>query len=199
MSREGSSAIAADRGLWRRFTGWAHRNLPTRESFEQSRVLRPIAHRVLAPELWRFTRRSVPRGVALGMVTGIMIPMGQIPASAVLALPLRANIPAAALTTFITNPVTTPFLWAAAYWVGRKVLRYDATVPGAPIATQVRENMGWLQWLYAEAGPSLIVGLLVLTVAGAVLGYLLSALGWRWWIAAKWRRRHHKELISSSD
>lgn len=179
-------------GLWGRFTAWAHRNLPTRESMEQSRILRPIAHRVLAPSLWRFTRRSVPRGVALGMVTGILIPMGQIPASAVLALPLRANIPAAALTTFFTNPVTTPILWGAAYWVGRKVLRFDAEVPGSPIAEHVRENMDWLQWLYAEAGPAIIVGLLVLTVVFAVLGYAVTALGWRWWIAAKWRKRHNR-------
>jgi uncharacterized protein (DUF2062 family) len=116
--------------------------------------------------------------------------MGQIPASAVLALPLRANIPAAALTTFLTNPVTTPFLWGAAYWVGRKVLRLDAAVPGSPIANKVQANMGWLQWIYAEAGPSIIVGLLVITVAAAILGYALSALGWRVWIARKWRSRH---------
>lgn len=179
--------------LWSRLRAWVHRNLPTRESVEQSRVLRPVAHRVLAPALWRFTRRSVPRGVALGMVTGILIPMGQIPASALLALPLRANIPAAALTTFLTNPLTTPPLWVAAYWVGRKVLRFDATVPGAPIAAKVQANIGWLQWFYAEAGPALIVGLLVLSVVGAIVGYALSALGWRLWIAGKWRRRHSRD------
>lgn len=182
----------AERGLWARTTAWVHRNLPRREQFENSRILRPVAHRVLAPALWRFTRRSVPRGVALGVVTGVLIPMGQIPASALFALPLRANIPAAALTTFVTNPFTTPFIWAAAYWVGRKVLRFDASVPGAPIASKVGANMGWLQWLYAEAGPALIVGLLVLTAVGAILGYAATALGWRLWIARKWRRRHLK-------
>ena len=96
----------------------AAKNLPTRETFERSRLLRPVIHRVLAPELWRFTRRSVPRGVALGMVTGILCPVAQIPLSALFALPFRANIPAAVLTTFITNPFTTPPLWVAAYWLG---------------------------------------------------------------------------------
>lgn len=195
MNRGGSSAIGARMekvGLFGRFSAWVHRNMPTRESMEESRILRPIAHRVLAPALWRFTRRSVPRGVALGMFTGILIPMGQIPASAVLALPLRANIPAAALTTFLTNPFTTPFLWAGAYWVGRKVLRFDATVPGAPIATKVHANISWLQWVYAEAGPSIIVGLLAITVVAGVLGYALTAFGWRWWIGHKWRKRKEK-------
>jgi uncharacterized protein (DUF2062 family) len=163
---------------------------------ERSRILRPVAHRVLAPALWRFTRRSVPRGVALGMITGILIPMGQIPASAVLALPLRANIPAAALTTFLTNPITTPPLWVAAYWLGRKLLQFDVAVPGVPVTAKIEANIGWLQWMYAEAGPALVVGLLVLSLVGALLGYAVSALGWRLWIARKWRSRHGKGTSS---
>lgn len=187
MNKPGSSAIVAD-GMWSRIKRWADRNMPTRESLEGNRWLRPIAHRVLAPELWRFTRRSVPRGVALGMVTGILFPVAQILFSAALALPFRANIPAAALTTFLTNPLTTPPLWVAAYWVGRKVLHLDASVPGAPIATHVASD-SWLRWLLAEAGPATVTGLVTITIAAAVLGYVLSAIGWRLWIARKWRRR----------
>lgn len=162
--------------------------MPTRDAMEQNKWLRPVAHRVLAPELWRFTRRSVPRGVALGMVTGIMIPVAQIFFSALLALPFRANIPAASLTTFLTNPLTTPPLWVAAYWVGRKMLHLDAVVPGTPITTHVSQD-SWLTWLLAEAGPATITGLVTITVVAAVLGYLLSAIGWRLWIAHKWRKR----------
>jgi uncharacterized protein len=169
-------------GIGARLHAWAAKNLPTRETFERSRLLRPVIHRVLAPELWRFTRRSVPRGVALGMVTGILCPVAQIPLSALFALPARANIPAAALTTFITNPVTTPPLWVAAYWLGRQILRIDAAATGA--------SSGWLHWIYAEAGPSTIVGLLIITAALTVSGYALSALGWRWWVIRKWKRRH---------
>ncbi|KQM65831.1 hypothetical protein ASE75_06270 [Sphingomonas sp. Leaf17] len=174
--------------LWQRMAAWCRRNLPTRESMERSRLLRPVAHRVLAPELWRFTRRSVPRGVALGMVTGILFPIAQIPLSALFALPFRANVPAAALTTFITNPLTTPFLWGLAYWIGRAVLHLDTVVPGRPVADAA--SAGWLQWLMSEAGPAIAVGLLILTVAMAVGGYFLSILGWRLWIARKWRHRH---------
>jgi uncharacterized protein (DUF2062 family) len=188
VNKEGSSATVAERTFWDRMRAWADRNMPTRESLESSRFLRPVAHRVLAPELWRFTRRSVPRGVALGMVTGIMIPVGQILLSAILALPFRANIPTASLTTFLTNPVTTPPLWAFAYWVGRKVLRFDATVPGQPITTHVA-NDSWLTWLWSEAGPALITGLVTITIVSAILGYLISAVGWRLWIARKWKKR----------
>ncbi|SDA12437.1 DUF2062 domain-containing protein [Sphingomonas sp. NFR15] len=167
--------------MFARAAAWAHRNLPTRESLERSRLLRPVAHRVLAPALWRFTRRSVPRGVALGMVTGILFPVAQVPLSALLALPVRANIPTAALTTFITNPLTTPPLWVAAYWIGSRLLRYEGA--------SVRAGEGWLHWLVSQAGPSLVVGLLTITAVFAVTGFAASALGWRWWIVRKWRAR----------
>jgi uncharacterized protein (DUF2062 family) len=172
-----------------RIHAWAHRNLPTRDSFENSRILRPVAHRVLAPELWRFTRRSVPRGVALGMVTGILCPVAQIPLSALFALPIRANIPAAALTTFVTNPITTPPLWVAAYWLGKFVLGLGAEVRVETAATAAVGD-GWMHWAIAEAGPATLTGLVLITTFLAVTGYAASALGWRWWIARKWKRRH---------
>lgn len=196
MNREGSSATVAERTFWDRVRAWADRNMPTREGLEANRFLRPVAHRVLAPELWRFTRRSVPRGVALGMVTGIMIPVAQIFFSALFALPFRANIPTASLTTFLTNPLTTPPLWAFAYWVGRKILHFDATVPGQPITTHVA-NDSWLNWLWSEAGPALITGLVTITIVASVLGYIVSAVGWRLWIARKWKKRSLARTVKS--
>lgn len=177
-------------GLFARAVAWGHRNMPTRESMERNRLLRPVAHRVLHPALWRATRRSVPRGVALGMVTGILFPVAQIAFSALLALPLRANIPAAALTTFITNPLTTPPLWIAAAFLGNRLLRLDRELPGSPVA-EAAQQIGWWTWLM-DRGAEIGLGLLILTAALAALGYAISALGWRLWIARKWRHRHAK-------
>ena len=186
--------------LWQRFAQWCHRNLPTRESMEQSRMLRPVAHRVLAPELWRFTRRSVPRGVALGMVTGILFPVAQIAFSALLALPIRANIPSAALTTFITNPFTTPPLWVAAYYIGKWTLHLDEALPGDPVQNVATgaAKLGWMQWLMSDAAPATAMGLLIVTAVLSVLGYALTALGWRLWIARKWRHRHNRNHVDGA-
>lgn len=175
--------------LSKRVALWIRENMPTREGMESNRWLRPFAHRILQPELWRFTRRSVPRGVALGMITGILFPVAQIVFSAMLALPFRANIPAAVMTTFITNPFTTPAVWALAYWIGRHVLRLDGDTPGRPIGTALANDGGWVQWFFAEAGPAIAVGLVVISISGAVLGYVVTAIGWRFWIARKWRAR----------
>lgn len=173
-----------------RFARWFHKVAPTRDSLESNRWLRPFAQRMMHSALWRFTRRSVPRGVALGMVTGILVPMGQIPASALLALPFRANIPAAAATTFFTNPLTTPPLWVAAYWIGSWML-------GAPVAhaaAAAETGMAGMAqatgaWLYHQGGPALLTGLLTLTLVLSLIGYFGSAMAWRIWIARRWRRR----------
>ncbi|WP_369404237.1 DUF2062 domain-containing protein [Sphingomonas soli] len=177
-------------GLMARFHAWAHRNLPTRDIFESNRWLKPFAHRILHSSLWRMTRRSVPRGVALGMFTGILIPMGQIPASAVLALPLRANVPAAALTTFFTNPFTTPFLLVLYYKVGTWVLQFFGTT--AAEANTAVADAGWLHWLANDVGLPTAIGMAICAVVGGVLGYVVAAVGWRLWIAGKWRRRTHE-------
>lgn len=178
-----------------RFQQWVSRNLPRREDMEKSRWIRPFAHRVLRPELWRFTRRSVPRGVALGTLVGIIIPFAQILFAAILALPVRANVPVAALTTFITNPFTTPFVWVAAYEVGSFILRIDALTYGRPIDTAVRTtDVGsMMQWVTGAATITAF-GLVVLGVVLAAVGYIATALGWRWFIGDKWRRRQRRAL-----
>lgn len=180
-----------------RSTAWLQRNLPTRETFEGIRWLRPVAHRVLLPRLWRFHRRSVPRGVALGVLVGVLIPVAQTIVAALLALPARANVPVAALTTFITNPLTTPPIWIGAYWLGSWMLRVDALTESRPLDAQVNSQAGdWLRWLLSDAAPATAIGLLVISVVAAALGYVLAAFGWRWWTLRKWRHRHDHRVIT---
>ena len=170
--------------------GWIGHHV-SREAIERNRFLKPVAHRVLAPSLWRFTRRSVPRGVALGIFSGILFPFAHMALAAVLSLPLKANVPTAVGSTLVNNPLTFVPIMAAAYRTGRWVLRLDASVPGRPIASNVAHHAGWLHWLIAQAGPATMVGLVVIAIALAMIGYAVTAIGWRVWIARKWRNRHH--------
>ena len=173
-----------------KFASWTHRNMPTREQMERSRWIRPFAGRVLRSELWRFTRRSVPRGVALGMLVGIIVPFAQILFASLLCLSVRANVPVAALTTFVTNPFTTPLIWVFAYKVGSWLLQVDAMTVVAPVNSAMEHSQfgDMLQWL---TGATLVTafGLVVVAVVAAAVSYLLTSFGWRWWIARKRRTR----------
>ena len=94
--------------------------MPSREQLAQSRWIKPFGQRILHREFWRFTRRSVPRGVAIGLFVGVffLIPGVQIIGAALFCVPVRGNIPIAAGMTFLTNPFTTPFLILASIPVG---------------------------------------------------------------------------------
>ena len=166
------------------------RNMPTREQLEKNRFVRPFAHRVLRSELWRFTRRSVPRGVALGLLVGIIVPFAQIVFAALLSATVRANVPVAALMTFVTNTATTPAIWIAAYWVGHWLLRADAATMVAPVSTAIEQTdlQRFLEWL-TQAGYETAFGLVVIAVVSAALSYVLSGWIWRAMVARKWSRR----------
>lgn len=161
--------------------------MPTREEMAGNKYLAPIAHRFLSPELWRFTRRSVPRGVALGLFAGFIVPLGQIFLAAFLALPARANVPLAVLVTFVTNPFTLPFWLVTANKVGRFVLNIDAVV-AAGAAGQLASDQGLLAGWFATAGITAF-GFVVLAIVSSALGYLISGFVWRALVARKRRRR----------
>lgn len=180
------------KGLIHRCRTWCARNLPTRESMEQVRWLRPVAHVVLRSDLWRFHRRSVPRGVALGLVVGIflMIPGLQMVGAVLVSLPFRANIPLAVGMTFLSNPLTTPFILLASLGIGNKLLGLHADI--ATFMALLHDHAGikdYMNWLFSDAAPALLGGLAVISVVAGLIGYVVAAFLWQWWIRHKWRHR----------
>ena len=184
-----------------RFAVWANRVMPKREDMVQNRFIGPLARR---QELWRFTRRSVPRGVAIGLLVGIfaMIPGVQIVGAALMCVPCRGNIPLAAAMTFLSNPATTPFIVAASIYVGNTIgyhadinTFYNLYESGASLAELGR-------WLLSDAAPALLFGLFAIATVTASVGYLVSVVAWRWWIGHKRRvrlERSQSDEIPSQD
>jgi uncharacterized protein (DUF2062 family) len=175
-----------------RLARWWHANMPTRESLEHNRFLAPVAHRVLEPSLWRFTRRSVPRGVALGLLVGIflLIPGIQIAGAALLALPVRANIPIAAAMTFLSNPATTPLILMASVYIGNGLLGRSADASGFMKLIDSHASISqWTGWLLSEAAPAMLLGLAIISVVSAAVGYVLADWFWRHHMGRKWQAR----------
>ncbi|MBB6425458.1 DUF2062 domain-containing protein [Sphingopyxis sp. JAI128] len=174
---------------------WIRRNSPTREELLESRFIKPFAHRVAHSHLWRFTRTSVRRGTALGLFVGIffLIPGVQILGVALLALPFRANIPIGATMTFLSNPVTTPLILAASVWLGSALFGMHTNVSNLYILYDEGASLvEWWHWFTANAGAALLgglAGLFVISVASAVIGYLLASVIWDNWIRLRWRRK----------
>ena len=143
----------------------------------------------------------MPRGVALGLFVGVMIPLAHFVVAAFVAIFIRANIPAAMLATFIGFPVIYVGLLAAAAKIGGLLLRVDAITVSEPITQAVDrlgDSSGLHHWLHRATylahwvegkGPSVILGLFVIASVLSLTGFLGSSIFWRWWIGRKWRSR----------
>lgn len=176
---------------------WIQSHVPCREQLEQNRWVRPFAHHLLRPELWRLTRRSVPRGVALGLFVGVMIPLAHFVVAAFIAILIRANIPTAMLATFIGFPVIYVGLLAAAAKIGALLVRVDAVTASEPVVQAIGNSgvdrlthrcLHLLHWVEGR-GPSVILGLFLIATVLSLIGYVGSSVFWRWWIGRKRRLR----------
>jgi len=175
---------------------WLTRHIPTRETVHEHRLLRPFAPHLTHPSLWRLNRRSVPRGVALGLFVAVIIPFMHTIIAALLAIPTRANVAVAALFTLVVNPLTIPPMYYAAYRIGSWELHYDATLMNPAAAQRFSGELSRaLFWLHHASRP-IAVGILTIAVVAAVVGYLLSSLVWRLWARSRWRQRHQMRMAN---
>lgn len=167
---------------------WITRHIPTRETVHEHWVLRPFARHLSHSSLWRMNRRSLPRGVALGLFVGVIIPFMHMVIAAILAIPLRANVAVAAAVTWVVNPLTIPPLYYAAYRIGSWELHHDATLVSPAAAEQFSSEVSRLLfWVHQASGP-IAVGILTIAVVAAAVGYFGSAVAWRFILRGRRRR-----------
>lgn len=158
---------------------------PTRESLQGNRFLRPFASYLGDPRLWRMNRSSVPRGVALGLFVGVLMPLMHTVLAALLAVPARANIAVAAAVTLLINPLTIPPMYYAAYRLGLWELHQHRQLGDPEATAHVSGTIAKiLFWIHETSGP-VAVGVLTLALGAAATGYAVSALGWRLWHAKR--------------
>jgi len=174
--------------------------LPTPESIRDSRWLRWCAPWISHPRLWHLHRRAVALGVAIGLVTGLIPGPFQILMAVVIAVPLRANIPAAAFTTLYTNPFTFVPLYILAYNVGQLVTGEHSALVIPPQGDWTWAGLGRFvpelaHWI-SSLGDTLLIGLAIQCVVFALGGYAFTMLAWRVVVTRAWRTRHARRAAA---
>jgi len=177
------------------------RFLPTRDAITQSRMLRWLGPRIHDPLLWHVNRRSVARGIAMGVFFGLMIPIAQIPAAAIASLLLRGNLWIAAVSTLVSNPLTYGPLYYFAYRLGAHIIgapvpaAVEAQTAEAPFAVLDSLSQAWT-WI-TGIGQPLLLGMAIMAVSGAIVGYLGAQAFWRFKVIAKRRRTLESRRLSA--
>ncbi len=172
--------------------------LPDTESLRRNRWLAPFADTLGHPRLWRLNRHSCAGGVAVGLFAGLIPGPLQMLGAALLSVLLRVNLPLALVVTFYSNPLTIVPLYAVAWAYGRLVMPLlGLQMPeGAQFhAPVIPDDAGFSGWMHALAdwffalGEPLLIGLPLLALTLAALGYVAVLGTWRWHLIRSWRRR----------
>jgi uncharacterized protein (DUF2062 family) len=168
--------------------------MPDHESVKSQRGLAPFAHLLTHHNLWHLHRRSVAGGVAVGLFCGLIPGPLQMLGAVLLVLLLRVNLPVALFTTLYTNPFTILPLYALAYEIGSRL----SGVQHAKLLMlpELHWNGWWSelwQW-FATLGKPILIGLPLLALSLALVGYVVVRLLWRVMVILRWRARakHHQ-------
>ena len=168
--------------------------LPDQQTIRANPWLRPFASTLLHPRLWHLNHRSAAGAVAAGMFCGLIPGPLQMIGAALCALAFRVNLPLAMLVTLYTNPFTIVPLYVLAYQTGRLMIG-DSSGFVAPPAFDPTAFVAWTSamqgWMITAAKP-LGIGLIVLAVSLALIGYLVTKAAWRIYLIRAWRRRQLK-------
>jgi len=150
---------------WRRTRiGKYLRHIPRPKHLRGSWLHKKLGDNLLHSDLWRPERRNVAAGFALGAFFS-MIPMPfQMVPTLLLGYFTRVNLAAALVGVWISNPITTPFIFYFQYKIGVALLGLEGTEPG------VLEAGHWLAFL--KAAP------LAILFGGMLTGVLLSAISY---------------------
>lgn len=174
---------------------WFKKITPERESILANRWIRPFAYRLTHPEIWHFNRRNVARGVALGLFVGFIVPLGQIVLAALLAATARGNLLIAAAATLVTNPLTFPPIYYAAFQTGSFLLNSRLVDNNSAALAESNQDGSVLTMLTSASLPTLF-GLVLFATVSAAICFAAVHVGWRFSIRRQWRLRKRSSNIS---
>ena len=156
---------------------------PNLDAIRHSQSLEMFGHAGREPNLWHLNRRSVARGIALGLFCAFVPIPGQMVLAAALAIIFRANIPLSVVFVWVSNPFTMPVLFLTAYKFGAMLL----DVQLQPF--QFEFSLNWLFTELQDRWQPFLVGCLCSGALVSAIGYILVQLYWRWYVTKVWQKR----------
>lgn len=170
--------------------------LPTHQSITGNRWIAWCGPWLKHHNLWHLHRRSVAGGVAVGLFAGLVPGPLQIITGVLLSILFRVNLPVAALTTFYTNPLTIVPLYYLAYRLGSLVtfqnngdhLPTSFSMSGHDMTSWIPALIDWM----ISLGKPLAVGLPLLALLLAAIGYVVVDGAWRLQVRLAWHHRNRK-------
>ncbi len=179
---------------------YLRRVLPSHQFIREHRYIARFSHRLHHHNLWHLHRRAVAGGVAAGLFAG-MIPGSnpvQFTAGALLGIAFKVNLPLSMLVTLYSNPFTIVPLYWLAFKLGQlALLQRGGELPSFNVGLEGKGYSEWLSialhWL-TSAGKPLLIGLPLLAILLAIIGYFVTDWAWRLGVMWQWRQRARRNI-----
>nr|VFK61094.1 MAG: hypothetical protein BECKTUN1418F_GA0071002_12424 [Candidatus Kentron sp. TUN]VFK65139.1 MAG: hypothetical protein BECKTUN1418D_GA0071000_13172 [Candidatus Kentron sp. TUN]VFK70142.1 MAG: hypothetical protein BECKTUN1418E_GA0071001_12394 [Candidatus Kentron sp. TUN] len=157
---------------------------------ENNTYIRLFGKLLHSPTLWRLDRDSVAQGASVGIfIAFIPVPFQMILAAAV-AIAIGCNLPVAVAFVWISNPITIPPIFYAAYKVGAVLLHQ------APKAIEFQWTVEWMFAKLADIWQPLLLGCAVLGLAAAAVGNIVIRVVWYLQVTHRWHVRRNQRRNS---
>jgi uncharacterized protein (DUF2062 family) len=144
-----------------------------RHEIAEKWFMSPFKHMLHDHRLWGIRRKTVVPAFSLGLAIAFVPFPGHFVVAALAALALRVNIPVAAVTTLIVNPVTVGPVFYFCYRLGAALLGLD------PAPFEFELSLDWVENVFMTVWLPLSIGC-ALAGSVALIGYVgLDAL-WRY-------------------
>ncbi len=140
--------------------------------------------------LWHFNRRTVSGAFAVGIFCAFIPLPSQMIIAAAIAILVRVNLPISVSLVWITNPITMPPMFYAAYKTGTFVLGQE------PLTSEYHLSAEWFSEQLHIIWQPFLLGCLICGIFSAILAYMAIRLLWRLHIVQhiKERRLRKKTL-----
>ena len=158
--------------------------MPDHKVIAEHKHLQFFGHLLHSPRLWHFNRHSVSGAFAVGLFCAfIPVPFQMVIAAAV-ARVVNVNLPLSVALVWVSNPITMPPLFYAAYKFGAWVLGVQTS------EFQFQLSGEWLLEKLSEIWEPFLLGCFVFGVFSALISYALIRILWRHHIIKEWHSRH---------
>lgn len=160
---------------------------PNLDAMRHNQSLEMFGHAGREPNLWHLNRRSVSRGIALGLFCAFVPIPGQMILAAALAIIVRANIPLAVIFVWVSNPITMPALFFTAYKFGTILLGVDLQ------PFQFEFSLNWLFTELQDRWQPFLVGCISFGALVSAVAYVIVQVYWRSYVSNVWQKRKYSK------
>jgi len=158
---------------------------------DQPWIIRSLEFILAHPAYFAPTRRSVGGGLWVGLFLGLLPIPGQTILAILGAVWFRVNVPIAAISVWISNPITFVPIFYLAYKIGAVLL----DIPPETLPAEL--SWAWLSEELALRWKPLALGSFILAMTVSSTAYLAISAIWHISTLRRYRKRHSHQAVSN--